>query len=147
MVMPWRAAYARRSPRVRRLVWGGGAAAGRWPGGRLASALAVRLAAWLTVVASMPSRAPVSLTGRFRWARSRVAIRGPAGAGVAELLAVAAQRGLQGGGQGVQGGGVQAGQRGVVQGGRVAQPGRGRRRRGRRGRRRGPGGGQQGVVP
>ena len=56
----------------------GGGAAGEQAGRRPASTLAVRLVAWLTVVASTPSRAPVTVTGRFRWARSRVAMRSPA---------------------------------------------------------------------
>ena len=49
MVMPWRAAYRRRSSRVCRWMAGGGAAGGSLPGRRPASTLAVRLVAWLMV--------------------------------------------------------------------------------------------------
>ncbi len=83
---------------------------------------------------AVPSAGPAGAGGRA------------AAAGVAALLAVAAEREFQGGGEGVEGGGVQAGQRGVVQGGRVAQAGRGGLRGLRRlWRRRGDG--REGVVP
>ena len=57
---------------------GGGAAAGCQAAGTWASRAAVRLVAWLMVVGWVPSRAAMTVTGRFRWARSRVAMRWPA---------------------------------------------------------------------
>ena len=148
--MPWRAAYPRRSSRVRRRMEGDGAAGGSRPGGRPARRLAVRLVAWLTVVGSTPSRAPMRVHGQVQVVRgSRVRsgrgrrgracsgrgrrpVAGAAGGGcgaVAALLAVGRPAGRPRRRPGRRRPArVQAGQRGVVQGGRVAQAGRGRRR-------------------